>query len=482
MNREIPEMITPATEPFDLTLPSAQYEVFVNGKRLPVHQARVSAAPINQVWPGYQRPISQTEIASFAHWDMPAKALVRVVCAKPFVSVRVRPLSLDITPLAKDGVIEFTLDNPKPVTVECDGRHGALHLFPNPPERHGASETDENTRMFGPGVHHPGKMTLKSGETIYIAEGAIVYGCVEAKHQKNIRILGRGVLDGSKVERFGAPGLISLYKCEDVLIDGIILRDPSSWTVIPANCKRVVIDNVKLIGLWRYNADGIDVVNSEDVIIRNSFLRTFDDSIVLKGLKGWGGDATDSPESTGALRHVRSEGCVIWCDWGRALELGAETCADTFDDIVFSDIDIIFTTHIALDVQHGDRAKISDVAFEDIRVEMDGYNPPPMLQTAPYEFYAHTGEAFLPILFYTGIARTMWSKDEICGSVNGVTVKNLSVVTDRHTPESVIFGADADHAVKGVTFENITVNGGKVSNAGDMNLKIGDHVSGVKFI
>src|SRR5271157_3515454 len=46
------------------------YELRVNGQPVPVCACRVSAVPFNQVWPGYQRPLDQTEIAGFAHWGM----------------------------------------------------------------------------------------------------------------------------------------------------------------------------------------------------------------------------------------------------------------------------------------------------------------------------------------------------------------------------------------------------------------------------
>ncbi|MGA2658782.1 MAG: hypothetical protein ABSH34_14865, partial [Verrucomicrobiota bacterium] len=44
------------------------YTLRVNGQPVPVYACRVSAVPFNQVWPGYQRPVDQTELAGFAHW------------------------------------------------------------------------------------------------------------------------------------------------------------------------------------------------------------------------------------------------------------------------------------------------------------------------------------------------------------------------------------------------------------------------------
>ena len=68
-------------------------------------------------------------------------------------------------------------------------------------------------------------ITLKSGETVYVAGGAIVHGLIRASGVSDISILGRGILDASMFEREGNPGPISLYGCINVKIDGIIIRD-----------------------------------------------------------------------------------------------------------------------------------------------------------------------------------------------------------------------------------------------------------------
>ena len=57
---------------------------------------------------------------------------------------------------------------------------------------------DPNVLYFGPGVHRPGKIELKSGETVYIAGGAVVYTAIGGRGVSGVRILGRGIIDTSE--------------------------------------------------------------------------------------------------------------------------------------------------------------------------------------------------------------------------------------------------------------------------------------------
>ena len=209
--------------------------VSVNGKSLFVHRARVSAFPINQIWPGYQRPLDQTELASFAYWDMSTPVDVEVISRRPVRTVEVRPYSSKIRPLVDGNRITFALTKPSHLTIEVNGTHHALHLFVNPIEEKCVNLHDPNVKYFGTGIHQAGKIELKSGETVYIDGGAVIHGAIEAKGAAEIKILGRGILDTSTFNRGDrARGSIYLYQCSDVEIDGIVLRDPNVWTVTPA--------------------------------------------------------------------------------------------------------------------------------------------------------------------------------------------------------------------------------------------------------
>ena len=183
-------------------IPATDYALTVGGQPVFARQARVSAFPLNQVWPGYQRPLAQTEIASFAAWDHVGagggRGRQRPPGARRCGCGRGPPGS---RPSVEGDTIRFTIAKPGQYTVEVNGTHRALHLFANPPEEAAADPRNPNVLYFGPGVHCPGLIRLTSGQTVYLAGGAVVYGAILAEKAENIVIRGCGILDGSKFDR-----------------------------------------------------------------------------------------------------------------------------------------------------------------------------------------------------------------------------------------------------------------------------------------
>jgi len=476
------------------------YTLRVNGRDVPVYVCRVSAMPFNQVWPGYQRPLDQTELAGFAYWDMSSPVNVEVLSKRPFQAVAVRPLARGIQPVVEGRRVSFPISRPGQFTVEFDGTHHALHLFANPPEMAPPRRTDQKVRYFGPGVHRPGRIVLTNGQTIYVAGGAVVYTAIEGRGVHGVRILGRGIIDTSEFPRGQGGGTIHLEDCSDVEIEGVILRDSDLYGLSAFGSHHLEISNVKLIGFWRYNTDGMDMCNTQDVTIRDSFIRSFDDSMVLKGVKGRSGGARPLAGQSFdrlPLRNLRASGLVIWCDWGRALEIGAETSAPEFTDVVFRDIDVIRNTHIAMDIQHSDRAAIHNIRFEDVRVEVDDVNPLPVIQKSADEKYDPTAAApagacggcatlpgradYLPNLMVIVIHPTAITKDQEQGTVRNIVFKDVSVV-GRTLPPSAFTGFDAAHDVRGVVIGNLRFNGNAISSLADAHLEIRPYVQGVRVV
>ncbi len=379
------------------------FEVVWNNTAQTAEPARVSAMPINRVWPGKQRSLDQTEIAWFVNLDwvegvQEAGLLIKMDDALR-QSIEIRPLASAIAKRVDADGIHLTLNGPCCFTVEVNGSAGALHVFVNPPEY--PFVPDEGDWYFGPGTHDAGVIMPRSGQTVYLAAGAVVYGAIFIYRAKDVRIMGRGILDASKFRRgndpdpangellepaiakFGLPakdvhysGAVVAYECTDLTISGITVRDSMFWTLIVRNhCRNVVIDNIKIIGQWRYNSDGINICASQNVIVRNSFVRSFDDCIVARG-------AVLTGES-GPLDQLLVQNCVLWCDWGKSLEVWAGNIPCRIANVTFQNINLIHLSIVALDITTwfgSSDTVIENIKFQDIVIDLDTQYRSPEMQ------------------------------------------------------------------------------------------------------
>lgn len=373
---------------------SDDYRVTVQGEDIPVYTCQISKFPFNRIWPGHQRPVDQAETASFIRLVGDEAITLDIRMLLPHSTLRLKPYSKKI-PLTEtaDGV-RFTLEKPGFFVLEGDSYHHCLYIFYSKPIP--APEPEDVTYYFGPGIHFPGKITLNSNESLYIDRDALVYGCVFAENAENIRIFGNGLLDDSHEERTGNQcydryinGNMKFYDCHGVTVEGVGMTNSALWCFNLFGCSEVLLDGIQIFGQWRYNTDGIDIVNSQRVTVRHSFVHSFDDTIVIKGV-----DSHCHLDN----RDILVEDCVLWCDWGRCCELGIETACREYSHITFRDCDILRGGCIALDISNGDCAEIHHVTFRDIRVEFNAFDTPEVYQATDDMVYSATDQMALPSL------------------------------------------------------------------------------------
>ncbi|MBP5284971.1 MAG: glycoside hydrolase family 127 protein, partial [Kiritimatiellae bacterium] len=486
---------------------AGDFEVEKGGSKLKVEKARVSEQPINRRWPGHQRQLSQTGFSRFVRFDADGPAELEILAMRDFNDVVVKPLSKK-TKVGRCGRrISLEIPGPGAYSVELDGCKDNLMVFADPPAEYGVDPGDPSVRYFGPGEHDAGVIEMKSGETVFIDDGAVVYGRIYAKDADDIRIVGRGILDASRVrekkirddpakdreefekgfavcnvERFDT---ITLDFCDRVEIDGITIRDSLIYNIRPTGCRGVRINDVKTIGNWRYNSDGFDMHNCRDVVISGSFLRTYDDSICVKGFdyRMDEADMLHDGEMFDIFENVLVTNCTIWCDWGRALEIGAETRANEIRNVRFADCDIIRSAHVALDVQNVDYADVHDVEFENIRVEIDGHTPRPAMQASDDQVYFDDPlDGYMPTLFCSTVLYIPeYSKgDARRGNNRNIRLKDI-FVTAPSMPASVLSGFDAGHRTGAVSIDGLYLNGVRVGRDG-ANVSVGDFADEPDFV
>lgn len=463
------------------------YEVKINGEKVLSNVARVSAMPFNRRWPGHQRSLDQTELINFLSLETDEPLKFEIKPLEAFEKVVIRPVSLGIEPeITQDGRIVFTLDKPAYFTVEPYGRHNALHVFADPISSYEISKTDSDVLYFGKGEHHVGMIKLQSNQTLFLDEGAVVYACVHATDANNIKILGRGILDNSENKEqvlfvaneqnndAAVNNVIRLHTvqfeyCTNVTVEGITIRDSLVYNIRPIGCENLNIDNVKIIGCWRYNSDGIDMHNCVDVNIRNCFIRTFDDSICVKGFDCYyEGDVEravhDAMYRNGkcydVFKNIRVSNCVIWNDWGKCLEIGAETRAEEICDVSFESCNIIHVTHAPLDCANVDYADVHDILFKDITVEYDDVIPSSLLQRNDEQKYENSDPEFYPPVICAAII--FHFEYSAGGSRRGLTRRMLFEnirLYSKHKPIAFDFvGYDEAHKISNIEIKGFYLN------------------------
>lgn len=462
------------------------YKVKINGEDVPLNTARVSAVPFNRRWPGHQRSIDQTELINFVSLETDEALNFEITPAEPFEKVEILPESLGIVPdVSTDGKISFTLSKSAYFTVEPYGRRNALHIFADPLSSYNVSVNDENVIYFGKGEHDVGTIELTSNQTLFIDEGAVVYACVKAMDADNISIIGRGILDNSRnkeiihtemnvenntsaVKNAKRIHTVQLEYCNNIKIEGITIRDSLVYNIRPLACSGIDISNVKIIGCWRYNSDGIDMHNCVDVRISNCFLRTFDDSICIKGFDCYySGDVEEAVQKAmyrngkayDVFKNVVVSDCVIWNDWGKCLEIGAETRAEEICNIVFENCDIIHVNSSVLDCDNVDYADVHDVVFRGINIRYDDTTEPPKIQKSDADCYVNDEPDYAPMVIHISVI--YHPEYSAGGNKRG---KNRNIAFDdirlygRHKPVIFAAGYDEEHLTSDITIKNFYVN------------------------
>ncbi len=444
---------------------SADYRVEVNGRPVDVYLAKTE---FNDGKYG------------FASFDFSGEVNVRVTSPLSLEKAEILPQSSGIELVLRTAqALEFTARRPFKISIERDGENSPLLLFGNPLEENPPKAGDPGVVYFGPGIHKPGKISLGDGQTLYLAGGAVVKGGVEAKGE-NIAILGRGILDGSDYPHLDGPMIFMVHfeKCRNVAVRDVILRGSWSFTIAPCGCDNVTIDNVKICGSRVLNDDGIDIINSRDVAIRDCFIRTQDDCIAIKGLKGY---------EDRSCERITVTGCSFWTDIANIFRIGYESDAEAMRDITARDVDVLhfvdtrpvehYWTKCVFCIQPSNNMPMEDLVFEDFRINAAGGRNV-LVKILPMI----CGGWSLPDADKAGdFIDTKYQ--EPGRHVKNCRFKNIVLSGKAGGRPGMIYvsGVDAGHTVEGVTFENV-VRLGEPAYADSPEVSIGPYATKIEFL
>ena len=375
-------------------------------------------------------------------------------------SAEVLPGSAGIVPSVTDGTVRFTVSEPGQYTVVFNGNvNKALHIFANPPEENVPDRDDPKVYYIGPGEWVMDAIILHDDETLYISGGAVLHSIVSVANAKNVRICGRGIIDGSDYPAWNQPGSyarvpVNLDHSKNITVEDIIVANSNCWNVNSYSCRDVEMNNVKVIS-GRQNGDGFTFQSCTNHTVTGCFARTWDDSLVIKNYSG-------------SSKGITFRNCQIWTDLAQSMEIGYETDKGlTLDpeisDVLFEDITVLYNFHKpVISIHNSDDAFVHDVVYRNITVEnafMQGDNG------SNKELIEMT------------LQNSSWStvRDEF-GTIDNILIDGLTVLNtaDGKIPRSRFSGQDEEHRITNVVLQNVTILGKPMSSPEEMKISMNE--------
>lgn len=441
----------------------------------------VYALPVDRVENGKHH----VEKAAMAIVVAEGEAALQVTSCTPIREVRIRPEAESLRwTQPNDSTLLLSVSEACNLSVEINGNlYRNLHLFVEHPYAapRVAKRRSERlqTIVFAPGFQRIDTLRVRSGQTVFIPEGAWLEGTIVVRDAEDVHIYGNGV-----VRPRGRGYGVEIANSRRVRVAGI------TTTQVPTGgSDSVLIEDVRCLTHYGWG-DGLNVFASSDVHIRRCFCRTSDDCQTVYATRmGY----------VGSARNILVEDCTFWADVAHPIMIGIHGAAsykkdvadrrlpythdpdeviqrtDTIEYLVYRNIRILEQAERQVDYRGtmaivcGDNNVVRDVLFENIQVDSIRCGHLLHLRIAHNEKYcAAPGKTIEDIRFRNVCYRAA------------------------HSPLCIIEGYSTDRQVQGITFENLVLNGTKIydtmptkpkwyKTADFANFFIGNHVKNIVF-
>lgn len=384
-------------------------------------------------------------------FDLAKPAVVEVEVLTEFTTATLKPDRHGLKLERTGNKLRFTLGSPLKLVLQIDALQ-PLAILATPPETAVPAKGDANVLYFAPGITQAGVIRPKSGQTIYLAPGALVKGRIEAKNVSKVSIRGRGILEtsGHSKREEKTHGILFDHSRE-IAIEGIGVRAFHTWwQTLFLNSRDIEVSHVNLLGIG-VNTDGIDIDGVRDFVVRDTFIRCEDDGLGWHSLDA---AANGEPNTERAL----ARDLVIWnTGAGNGIRLGASMESQLWRDIVIENVDILMHADRGAGIysDFSDWAWAQDVVFRNITIERP--KSPIVFKILKTHYSNSTG--FL---------------DER-GNIERLLFENIVMKGGR----IVFAGFDANHRIDQVHFNNCTNAGAPVRSLSDIT--VNEHVTNVRF-
>lgn len=309
---------------------------------------------------------------------------------------------------------------------------------------------EKATLVFPEGIYLSGALVLGENITFQINEGATLLASPDINHYPdkvflkasfahNLTIQGRGTIDGNGSAFFDAnwnfkerpEPFIEIVDSKNVKLLGFNLVNSPAHSINFSFCEAILVDGLTINNdPMSPNTDGIDLVNTRNVTIRNCTITTGDDAICLKNTRyqeDWV-DANGSPRPK-ITENIQVHSCYLESD-DAALKLGTGSGYRT-QNVIFDDI-TIRNTRYAIGLFMMDGGLYENILFKNINAETGSRHP---------QEYA----VFMDI--------HQRKKDSKVGRIQGITFEDCSFTT-----KGIFYlSGHPQQQVKDIAFKNVNI-------------------------
>ena len=427
-------------------------------------------------------PLPTVPVTSFEFSGGSVTMEITVNGAVSLDSVVVRPLTNKIIPTVKGNTISFPIDKPGAYTVEYNGdADNAFHIFANAIDSNAPTKSSGNIKYIGPGAWSIDQIMLADNMDLYISGGAIVRGTINAHGVSNAKVRGTGYLNGTHYESwiFGKREQhvpVNISDCHNLEFSGIGLLDSNAWCFNIYQCHDIRLDNIKIISA-RPNGDGITIQSSQDILVTDCFVRTWDDSLVIKNY---------SKKEDQDCNNITFDNIQIWTDLAQSMEIGYETNkgkkdSATIRNITFQNIIVLHNFHKpVMSIHNADLCAVSGIRYRNIIVEDASMG-------------RGDGNLNAQLIDITTCSNGNWSSTQLRGCVDDVVFDDIYVLDGDDMADRIpgnlcpirISGTDETSMCTNVTVNNLFILGNPITDENVMDNPttiIDEYTNNIHFI
>lgn len=103
------------------------------------------------------------------------------------------------------------------------------------------------------------------------------------------------------------PNMVQFFRCRNILVEGVHLRNPAMWTLHPVFCTNVTVSDIEIFST-NSQGDGVDLDSTSYAYVADSRFNTNDDCVVVKSGRDADGRRVGIPTSNVVVERCRFAG------------------------------------------------------------------------------------------------------------------------------------------------------------------------------